>query len=349
MTYNLLKGLKTYQDIELSAIILNECTLAEKVSALGVHVLIIDENKNSFTQILGKVRKSLKTNLPDIVHSHRYKENLIAYLASKSGESIRRIATQHGMPEMYGEKRNLKHKILSKINFTILSKYFHAVVAVSKDIQSSFIRKYKLPPKKVGVIHNGVEIPERLYRKKGESTFVIGSTGRLVPVKDYLFMVEIAREFLQQPGRVRFELAGDGPEIGNIMRSIQQYGLEKSFILHGFVSNMSDFYHGLDLYMNTSMHEGIPMSVLEAMAHGVPVIAPRVGGLMEIIDDGVNGYLVEGRDARDFASRCVSLYENDMLRKQMGSAARNKIISEFSVDQMAQKYYNLYLDVCKTH
>ena len=85
------------------------------------------------------------------------------------------------------------------------------------------------------------------------------------------------------------------------------------------------------------------MSVLEAMAYGVPPVAPRVGGFEEIVTDGVDGYLVDGRNPRDFAERCLSLCKNGTLRRNMGRAAREKIVEQFSVERMVNAYRDLYI------
>jgi len=126
---------------------------------------------------------------------------------------------------------------------------------------------------------------------------------------------------------------------------IEKYELEKSFKVEGFVQNIAQFYDGLDLYLSTSMHEGIPMSVLEAMAHGLPVIAPKVGGFCEIIENGVHGFLVENRNAGDFAERCLSLYEDGQLRNRMGKAARDRVEKNFSIERMSSQYYKLYQEI----
>ena len=91
-------------------------------------------------------------------------------------------------------------------------------------------------------------------------------------------MVEIAREVNKETDKIRFELAGDGPDRAMIMGLIERYRLEKTFMLRGFVENLVDFYQGLDIYLNTSLHEGIPMSILEAMSYEIPIVGPNMGG-----------------------------------------------------------------------
>ena len=116
----------------------------------------------------------------------------------------------------------------------------------------------------------------------------------------------------------------------------------------GHLENMVPFYSELDLYMNTSVHEGIPMSVLEAMALGVPVVAPRTGGLCEIVEDKKNGYLINSRDPDDFANVSLSIIENHDLHKRLSNAARERVRKSFSTEHMAECYYRLYMEVGST-
>ena len=156
-------------------------------------------------------------------------------------------------------------------------------------------------------------------------------------------MVEIAREVSQRLTNALFVLAGEGPGLHHLRQLVQQYGLEQGFQLPGFVQDMDTFYRSLHLYLNTSFHEGIPMSILEAMAYGLPVIAPKIGGLTEIITNGVDGYLVEGRNPRDFAERCASLIADRLRRISMGEKAKEKVEHGFAHQSMARSYYQLYL------
>ena len=105
---------------------------------------------------------------------------------------------------------------------------------------------------------------------------------------------------------------------------------------------MQEFYKGLDLYINTSLHEGFPMSVLEAMSHGLPVVAPKEGGIKEVVTDGLQGFLVEGRDPKRFAEKCLAIYQDQIMRQRMGAASREKVAREYSEETMAENYCVLY-------
>jgi len=286
----------------------------------------------------------MRMRKPHILHSHRYKENILSYLVSLTvGKNVCLVSTQHGMPELYGRRPSPLRRLKSQLNYILLATRFDKTIAVSADIKELLTRDYGIQERNIEIIRNGIVIPELRDCMRGKDGFVIGSAGRFVPVKDYVLMVEVAREVNAKTDKIRFELAGDGPLLGDLRGLIHKYGLEQRFMLCGFIREIGDFYQGLDVYLNTSMHEGIPMSVLEAMACGVPAVAPRVGGFEEIVTDGVDGYLVDGRNPRDFAERCLSLYRNEALRRKMARAARDKIVREFSMERMVDAYLNMYV------
>jgi glycosyltransferase involved in cell wall biosynthesis len=345
MDYHLLKHLKRYEDLELSALLLNEGRLSGEIRSLGIPVEVVEESGRSFYRLVKDAGERLARRAPDIVHSHRYKENILAYLSTRTGKGIRLISTQHGMPEYAGPDRNGKYRLLQKLNFLLQSNTFRRMVVVSRDMERTFVNAYGFPEKKIAVIRNGTEIPQSPPPKKDPGAFRIGSMGRLFPVKDFALMVEIAGEVRKETGAIRFELAGDGPEMGRIRELVERNRLGTTFLLLGFLDDPPEFYRGLDLYLNTSRHEGIPMSVLDAMSNGIPVVAPDAGGFREMVSDGIEGYLVEGRDPKAFAGRCLRLYRDPSLREAMGSAARAKARNEFSNERMAREYHQLYVEV----
>jgi glycosyltransferase involved in cell wall biosynthesis len=343
MACHLLKHLRVFPDLDLKVILLNEGRLARELRSAGLPVHLVDERRNSFPQIANAIRKILAPHPPDILHSHRYKENILAYLVSSFHPGVNFIATQHGLPETLDQSIPWPGRLKSKINSLILSRYFQKVVAVSGGIRTFFVNDLGFCAERVAVIHNGIEIPPTVCRKAADGSFVIGSSGRLFPVKDYSLMVRISQE-LEPQREIFFVLAGDGPERFALEKAIDECGLAGRFALKGHLDDMNSFYRGLDIYLNTSVHEGIPMTILEAMARGLPVIAPQVGGIGEIIEDGVEGFLVSNRDPKAFAEKCLLLQDAE-LRQHMGQAARAKVERGFSAEHMARKYYQLYREL----
>lgn len=340
MAHRLISGLASEKGVEISAILLNDGKLAREIEKLGVPIDVVDEARMNFFQIKRRIDEILLNFNPDVVHTHRLKENILGYLSSrKAGRDIPLICTQHGLDE---PQSSWKWKLLSRVNRYVLSKRFGNIVAVSEDIRITLERKYGLPSEKLVLIHNGTEIPEEIRSDRGHHRFTIGSAGRFFPVKDYPFLVEVAAEVIRHEKDVRFELAGEGPEFHLVAERIRRYGLQNVFLLRGFMENMTDFYKGLDLYINTSLHEGFPMSILEAMAHGLPVVAPISGGIREAVTDGVHGFLIEGRDPKRFADKCLAIFRDRNLGRSMGIASRERIATEYSIRSMADRYFDLY-------
>lgn len=341
VVYELIKGFARYDECTITAIFLNHGKLAELARSLGIKVFVLDEKTKSFSSILRGVRKIIKTIQPDIIHSHRYKENALCYLASKGFRHIKLIATQHGMPEITQNKQPLKYRITNWCNFMLLSRCFHATVAVSHEMKRTLTNRYGFNNDKTIVIHNGISIPDDAGFSLRDR-FYVGSAGRLFPVKNYPMMVDIAHLVAQKRDDIDFILAGDGPQKMLLTEKIKDYGLQDRFILAGHVDDMADFYRNLDLYINTSLHEGLPMSILEAMSLGKPVIAPNIGGMPEIITTGEEGYLLPGSDPNLFAEKCLEIFENNSKLEILSNNARKRIIDSFSIQAMGAGYLELY-------
>jgi glycosyltransferase involved in cell wall biosynthesis len=343
MAFQLISGLNSVAGVEPCVIVLNEGKLSEQLKNAGIAVYVADETKLPFRRIVLTAAKVVRQEHPTVIHAHRYKENFLAYLVSKLvKQPAALVTTQHGMPEYFGSNVGILQRLKTQINFRLMASRFDLAVAVSRDIKNSLVSHYGLQESRVKVIRNGIAIPQQSRGVKNDNEFVVGSAGRFVHVKDYVLMVEIAKEVVAKSDSVRFQLAGEGPMSGQISELIEKYRLRDHFYLSGFLDDVNGFLSELDVYLNTSLHEGIPMSVLEAMALGLPVVAPKVGGLPEVIADGVDGYLVDTRDPSEYAEKLLALCRNKTQWSQISHAAREKIAREFSTQRMVNAYLDAY-------
>jgi glycosyltransferase involved in cell wall biosynthesis len=345
MAFTLLKKLKEVPSLKLQVILLNDGRLLEELRAIGLNPYVFDEKRLSSLQLFLKIRKLVSQLRPQIIHSHRYKENILAYFTRKRGTPTRLVSTQHGLPERHSLIANLYSFFVARLNEYVLARHFDQLIAVSSDIRKSLLARQGFDPERVSVIHNGIELNDLRAACSRGSELVVGSCGRLVAVKDFSLFVEIAKAAVKQKAPLRFELAGEGPERLHLEDLAVKYGLGAYVRFRGHLDNMASFYRDLGMYMNTSVHEGIPLSILEAMSWKLPVVAPKVGGLTEIISDGVDGFLVDGRDPLIYAERCMKIQKDPKLRQRLGNAAREKIVRYFSDDSMAYRYENLYRKV----
>jgi glycosyltransferase involved in cell wall biosynthesis len=344
VVYHLSRALKAL-DAQISIITFNEGRLQESLQEDGIAVSVIDERAHSLFRLAAEARRLVTDTSPVILHSHGYKENMVAFAVSRLNSAVRLVATQHGWPEVYGRRFDLKYRLMNRLNLFVTARFFDRLVCVSEDMKRILIRKSGKAGRRAEVIRNGIDVHTDARERKRKKAFVIGSCGRFVPVKDYPFLVAIAASIRERKGRLLFKLAGDGPELDRVKALVKSHRLEDTFSCVGPVDNMDDFYRGLDLYINTSLHEGIPVSVLEAMLHGLPVVAPRVGGLVEVISDGIEGYLIDERDPSRYGDRCLELMADHDRYNEMSRAAVAKVTTSFSAERMAQDYLAIYKSV----
>jgi sugar transferase (PEP-CTERM/EpsH1 system associated) len=210
---------------------------------------------------------------------------------------------------------------------------------------------------RVTVIYNGIDTTRFSARGNGEirrslglddAAFVIGFTGRLDPVKNIDTALAAFGSFRAQlpeaeRAATRMLIVGDGAERASLEKAAQARGLTDSVIFAGMRSDVPACMSAMDVYLQPSFYEGHSLTLLEAMAMGLPVIATRVGGTPEIIADGENGYLREPRDSQGMAQVVRQLYSDPELRKRIGSAGRGRVTSQFSVATMVGAYEHLYM------
>ncbi|MBN2225018.1 MAG: glycosyltransferase family 4 protein [Deltaproteobacteria bacterium] len=182
----------------------------------------------------------------------------------------------------------------------------------------------------------------------GADDFVIACVGRLVRIKGYDVMAAAAPSIIAQVGgaqNVRFLVIGDGPERGALVSQVGRLGMKDRFSFLGFRTDIGRLLSGADLLAMPSRNEGLGMSILEAMALCLPVVASRVGGIPEAVTDGVTGILVSAEDPDDLAGACIGLIRDANRAREMGRAGKRSVETRFGVEGFIEKTARLYLDL----
>ena len=281
----------------------------------------------------------------NVVCCHGYKADLLGLIACRRLK-IPVVAVCHGWT---GE--NLKVKSYESVNRIVLRK-MDAIVCVS-EAQAARTRRAGAPADRIVVIHDAVR-PERFlnldpsYREIAReflperSTRLVLAAGRLSSEKGFSDLVEAAAIIARADPSVGFVLFGDGRLRPALSRQIAGSGLQDSFHLAGFRADLDKFLPHFDLTVLPSYTEGLPNIVLESFAAGVPVVATAVGGTPEIIESGINGYLVEPRRPDRLASGIAHALSSEEQLKRMGRAGRRKVLSKFTFDAQARAYEALF-------
>jgi len=292
--YTLCKSLNKMENITVSVILLNHGMLEDKLREQNIPVEVLDESSANSLQIFLGLIKSLKKLSPDIVHTHRIKENILGSLAAKLAGNIPSLRTAHGAPEH--KPSPLKpYKYLMHILDWITARFLQLeICAVSDDLKALLEKTY--PPKKIQVIENGVDIeeltpyttqqPPKEYNKS--NAFKIGLIGRLVPVKRVDLFIKTAKYIHDNYPElsVHFHIYGDGPLDDELKQLADSLEVSDIIKFEGHCDDIHKQMASLNALLITSDHEGLPMTLLEAMALGVPVIAHSVGGITKACQDG---------------------------------------------------------------
>lgn len=351
MVFTLLNELQAEGRNDMLALVLNRGILSDRLQNIGVETTIVPEETATFVSLLLQARRRLYARNIGIIHSHGYKENILAALLAPMLGVSRLYCTIHGLPEAVangGRGTALKTRAKRWLELMALRARFSGVVAVSDNIKNELIREYAFKEEQVTVIHNGVPIPNQKPTATYEclSMVHIGTVGRMVPVKQFDLFLRVAAEVKSRVPNVKFSILGDGPLREYLADEILRLRLGDCVELVPPMSDPLAYFQSLDIYMNTSLHEGIPLSVLEAMSCGKPVIAPRVGGIPEIVCHGEEGYLINSTDPVEFAGRCLALIEDPIRRSAMGRQGARTVQEKFSSRQMASGYKRVYEGHC---
>lgn len=351
---SLLRALASRPDLSLTVILLNQGRLAEEVRACGLELKVIPENAKSFIQIFREAARFLRSRNIRILHSHRYKENLLAVLLARTCHIPHIVRTQHGMPEPFRGIRHWKQKLTLGLDRLLARWVTDRVISVSSELREH-LERY-MDPRKVVVIRNGLdtervssdlslaEAKQRLGIPAACRT--LGYAGRLEPIKRLDLFLAAAKLIAGRLPDTRLILAGEGSEAGRLREIARAHGLEDLVVFLGHRDDIYDVLRAMEIFVLCSDHEGLPMVLLEALHLGVPVVARRVGGLPEVIQDGVHGVLVLSDEPAEIAQACLRLLEDEGLRARLAAAGIASVAERFTAARNAAEVVELYRSLC---
>jgi glycosyltransferase involved in cell wall biosynthesis len=255
------------------------------------------------------------------------------------------IHCEHGFNVDESETTLWKRDVIRFFVYRLASK----VVVVSHDIQTMLQQKYLLKASRVVQIPNGIDTAyyspdssdrQRIRKQLGftDTDVVVGFSGRLDPVKNFPLLTTIFAESFRSCHQLRFLLVGDGPERTWIENCFAEKNLLRAVAFVGSQEDVLPYLRAMDVFLLTSLREQMPLTILEAMAVGIPVIASSVGEIPQIITHDLNGFVHHKQASpKVFAQSLLALLPPDR-RKKMGETARKKVIEHFQQDTMVQRY-----------
>lgn len=313
----------------------------------GIKTELINLGHRFDIRAVFKLNELLKKDRVDILHCHAYKADTVGFLASKLTK-VKTVSTCHGWwPD------TAKLKLYDFIDTAVL-KHFDKVVAVSEKIYNDMAAR-GIKASKLEVILNGIDIERFSSARAGDEEKkalgisvgfpVIGSIGRLSREKGIRYLIEAAPKIITKVPEARFLIVGEGDEKSPLMEYADRGALKGKVIFAGYREDVDKIYPLLDVFVMPSLTEGIPLSLLEAMASAKPIVATRVGGIPSVITDKRSGLLVDPQDSDALSESVLSLLADRRLAEIVGGNAREAVKEKFSIEATVKKYQEAYINL----
>jgi glycosyltransferase involved in cell wall biosynthesis len=321
----------------------------EKIQSKGLEVFFVTSwsgpnNFLSYAKGVKALQRFVKSKGYIILHSHFQQGTYAALLLKKKFNIPVVLRTAHNVCEW---EAGFRGKFKEAISNLIYPKRLDAEVGVSQAIVKELSRRYPYYSDKLRpiLIHNGIQLPsidEGCFPKATEKgNFIIGSVGRLAEQKGYTYLIAALPKVLRIHPEATMVLLGDGELRSQLEAQVMQLDLQNQVEVTGQVNNVLERLEGFDLFVSSSLWEGLPTVIMEAMAIGVPVIATDIPGSREMISHKINGWLVAPADASSLANAICELIENPLLRQEIGKAGK-QLVRQYSIQEIAKSYKQLY-------
>lgn len=310
----------------------SDSSIRKALEAIGIEILFVDKKQGFDFSIISKLKRIFNNERPDVIHTHLY---VLPYVFLSSGKR-RIVHTIHTVAE----------KERSGIAVYLTRIIYHSrrvtPVAISDEIRKSISQFHDIQENKIPVVLNGSPI-SNYYKKQSYAIpdkVRIVHVGSLIPLKNHELMIEVANMLKKNNVNFKMEFAGAGYLKEKLQEKVCNLGLEDCVEFVGLKDDISLFLKDADLFIFPSQYEGVPMSLIEAMASGLPIIASNVGGIPDMITDMANGILIEPNEDNLYDA-LVTLIKNEDLRAKLGKSAI-EMSNKFSSKNMEIEYMRLY-------
>ncbi|MBM7855889.1 glycosyltransferase involved in cell wall biosynthesis [Desulfohalotomaculum tongense] len=337
---------------QVEAAVPHDCVFKQELRETGVNILSIplkgDISPLWDWQAVWQLARYLKEQKVTILHSHGSKAALVGRMAALIANTPVVLFTVHNSI-FYEEWPQWKKKLMAAAE-NILAKRTDKIITVSNQLRDQIIRLEKIPEEKIVTIYNGIDVSKikcrvnkfKLFKTLGLPPLgrLVGVAARLAPQKGVEYFLKAAS--LLKEYQANFVVIGEGPLRRELMAEAKNLGLKNRVFFVGYRNDIERVLPGIDIFVLPSVTEGLPLTILEAMAAGRPVVASRVGGIPEVIENRQTGLLVEPKNPAELAKAIAGLLEDRQWAEEMGAAGRKLVKEKFTVEKMVGRTMNLY-------
>lgn len=302
----------------------------------GVDIIELGKTDGFSPSTIRRLIRLVKEGRCDVVHTHNPFVNHYGALAARLGSAPILVNTVHGISTL---QMPWKAATLYRASCALT----HQVVSVCKAADVELYRRMGIAPAKRSVIYNGIEVRDFQSirpRRSGEEV-VFGAIGRMVPVKDHRSLLEAFSIARTRHPRCRLEIVGNGELEGQLREQARTLGIDNSVRFNGSDTDIVEFLGEVDVFVLSSISEGLPLVVLEAMAAGRPIVATAVGGVPELIQESGCGWLCEPSNSQKLAETLIRAMESTD-REKKGALGRQHAAERYTAEVMAAQYGSLF-------
>ena len=315
---------------------LNDNKYKEKLKNSNIKIINVAHGTNRVWTIFELIKLFFREK-PDVVHANIGSLQYVLLPAFLSGVK-KKLFTVHSMAYRIAGGR-------MKRIYNLAFHYFgFKPVGISQIVTESIIQEYGMQSDLVATVNNGIDIQKfapEASKMDGDITFI--NVGTLYYIKNHKYLIECFFEVHKANPKTKLIIVGDGELREGLDGLIRKLNLENAVLLVGNQNDVAPYLKCSDIYVSSSLVEGLPLSILEGMACGLPVIANKVGGIPDIVNEGENGLLVELNDRQAFIEAMLSLANDNSKRKAYGKKSRDIVCSQWSLEQCVKGYEKLYL------
>lgn len=333
--------------------------MLERVKASGARHRVFYTDRRFSLSLLSELRRALIEDKAEIIHAHCYKSAFYGLLLKKivPGRLKRSVVTLHGL----FEPASIGFALIRSMDiFSVMLS--DRVIGCSNEIASRY-KKLPFVKAKTEVVQNGLVMEnilpgERLAERAEEmrekmagiygldpSALWVACVGRLTGQKNFALYIKTVKEMISSgrlKGKCEFLIVGDGALMAQLKQMAKDSRIENAIFFTSYVADTRMLYSSIDMLMQTSCWEGTPICLLEAMAFARPVVATSVGGVPDVIDDGVNGFLAPANDSARLAALAIDLLNDGGLRRRVGEKAAQSVLLRHSPDVWARRHMDIY-------
>lgn len=305
------------------------------------------ERPQGNTEYFKALREALRQWAPEVLMTYNWGATDAIWLGRSCGIP-HIIHSEHGFNVDEAASTQWKRDLIRFLVYRFATR----LIVVSRDLERMMNDTFRIPRNRVDFIPNGIDTdfyhPNVYEREKVRDALtlhpqdmVIGFAGRLDPVKNFPFMLQVVSHCVRMDKRLKLVLIGDGPEKENILNCCSEYGIRDHVVLVGKHENVLPYLQALDVFMLTSFGEQMPISMLEAMSVGVPIVASAVGEIPAILNGQGAGFVHDIREGHENFVDAIRTFRDPNVRIQMGKNARNLVVKQFQERLMIQGYTDL--------